>query len=98
MRRNVVRLVESFHNVDGVVKPYVHRFKAGKLPQCALDAPRRHACPLPFWWEFQLDDIKQCVNVTGKHTAAAGPVHAVLPSLIALAVVVAVNDGRTVYC
>ena len=42
----------------------------------------------------QLDQVQQRVRVTGKHTAAAGPVHAPLASLTALAVMVAV-DYRT---
>ena len=99
VRGDVVRRVEALHNMDWVVKPHVHRFKAGKLPQCALDAPRRHALTLPIWREFQFDDIKQRVNVAGKHTATAGPVHAVLPPLVSLAMVVAIdNCGTAGFC
>ena len=46
---DVIRRVEAFHDVDGVVKPHVHRVKAGKLPQCALDAPRGYSCLPPVW-------------------------------------------------
>ena len=82
---------KMLHHMERIIKPYINRREWLELTQSAGYTPCRNALTPAILWQLQLRHIQQCIHIPGEYARSSGTVHAALPALVPLAVVMAID-------